>query len=101
SPFAASTNATQPFALYADDSWHLSPGAQTTHPGKFESRLMGGLKMIFTNNDELVENRETSLRFLVFAPDGQPASLQPYMGMAGHCVVRRSDGAVFTHLHPV
>jgi hypothetical protein len=57
--------------------------------------------MIFPDAGKLVENRETSLRFAVFARDGQPANLQSYMGMAGHCVVRRSDGAVFTHLHPV
>ena len=37
----------------------------------------------------------------VHVTEGQPASLQPYMGMLGHAVVRRSDGEVFTHLHPV
>jgi hypothetical protein len=102
SPLAAATNATQPFALDADDSWHL--GASTADSPKsdaHESRLMGGLKMVFLNADDLIENRETLLRFIVLMPDNQPAPLQPYMGMAGHCVVRRSDGAVFTHLHPV
>jgi hypothetical protein len=102
SPWAAATNSGQPFALDADDSWHIGvSGASATATGPRESRLMGGMKMIFQNADELVENRETSLRFIVSTPDGQPAPLQPYMGMAGHCVVRRSDGEVFTHLHPV
>jgi hypothetical protein len=50
---------------------------------------------------ELVENRETSLCFAVFAPNGDPVPLEPYMGMLGHAVVRRSDGQVFTHLHPL
>ena len=100
SPLVIATNAAQPFALDMDDSWHT--GAASSPGGNArESRLMGGLKMIFQNADNLIENRETSLRFTVLAPDGQPVLLQPYMGMAGHCVVRRTDGEVFTHLHPV
>jgi hypothetical protein len=38
---------------------------------------------------------------VVAAPDGRPAVLEPYMGMAGHAVVEREDGAVFIHLHPM
>jgi hypothetical protein len=98
SPLVGATNAGQPFALDADDSWHISPAPPTTAK---TTRLMGGLSMTLGNNEELIENRETSLRFQVCAADGQPAMLQPYMGMHGHCVVRRSDGEVFTHLHPV
>ena len=33
--------------------------------------------------------------------DGKPAVLEPYLGMAGHAVVARDDGAVFIHLHPM
>jgi hypothetical protein len=62
---------------------------------------MGGGSMVFQNAGELIENRETSLRFTVFTSEGEPVILQPYMGMLGHAVVRRSDGAVFTHLHPL
>jgi len=102
SPFAIATNAAQPFALDADDSWHTGASASpSSATNAREARLMGGSKMIFQNAGDLVENRETSLRFVVVTPDGQPVPLQPYMGMAGHCVVRRSDGEVFTHLHPV
>jgi hypothetical protein len=57
--------------------------------------------MVFEGAGDLVENRETSLRFTVFRADGLPVKLQPYMGMLGHAVVRRNDGAVFTHLHPM
>src|SRR6185436_7051039 len=63
--------------------------------------LMGGANMVFQNKDDLIENKETSLRFAVFTPEGGVAKLQPYMGMMGHAVVRRSDGSVFTHLHPL
>ena len=56
--------------------------------------------MEFQTPGELVADRDTSLRFAAFGADGQPLPLEPYMGMLGHAVLRRSDGAVFTHLHP-
>jgi hypothetical protein len=31
--------------------------------------------------------------------DGSP-TMEPYLGMAGHAVVERTDGSVFVHLHP-
>jgi hypothetical protein len=48
-----------------------------------------------------VQNQDASLRFKLLKPDKQPAKLEPYMGMLGHAAVRRYDGAVFAHLHPV
>src|SRR5437867_11159991 len=48
----------------------------------------------------LVVNRDASLTFTVARPDGRPAMLQPYMGMAGHAMIARDDGKVFVHLHP-
>lgn len=93
-------NAPQPFALDADDSWHTSPASVSASRMKV-SPLMGGAYMTFQNAGELVENRETSLRFAVSDSEGRPAPLLPYMGMLGHAVVRRTDGAVFTHLHPL
>ena len=95
-------NSPQPFALDADDSWHIGrASARAAIPPSLSSRLMGGASMLFQNGNNLVENKEASLRFLVFEADGRPARLKPYMGMLGHAVVRRSDGEVFTHLHPV
>ena len=41
------------------------------------------------------------LRFQVEDHEGQPATdLEPYMGMAGHLIILRSDGTVFAHVHP-
>jgi hypothetical protein len=48
----------------------------------------------------IVVNQDARLAFAISAPDGAPASLDPYMGMAGHLVLTRDDGAVFVHLHP-
>lgn len=102
SPLAPAGNAAQPFALDADDSWHVGPAPAASAEMRAQvSRLMGGSTMVFHNAGELVAGRETSLRFSVHAPDGKAVSLQPYMGMLGHAVVRRADGTVFTHLHPV
>ena len=101
SPIVPQGNSAQPFALDFDDSWHRSP-APAAIPGTRTqiSPLMGGAKMIFENAGDLIENRETSLRFTVLDPAGRRIALQPYMGMAGHLVVRRAGGEVFTHLHP-
>jgi hypothetical protein len=90
----------QPIALDADDSWHIGNSGDSGAGKKF-CRLMGGANIVFDEADELVENKETSLRFTLFAPNGAAMKLQPYMGMLGHAVVRRNDGAVFTHLHPM
>ena len=49
----------------------------------------------------MAKNLDASLRFKLLTPDNQPALIEPYMGMLGHAVVRRQDGAVFAHVHPV
>jgi hypothetical protein len=45
--------------------------------------------------DTVKAGQPAGLRFVSSSP------LQPYMGMAGHAVVVRDDGAVFIHLHPM
>jgi hypothetical protein len=50
--------------------------------------------------EPLRADEEADLRFTVRAPDGSPASLEPYMGMMSHAMVTRSDDSVFVHLHP-
>ena len=95
SPPANLGNSTAPGALDADDSWHVGPASPTR-----SAALMGGGRVVLLTPGEFVANRETSLRFAVLSPTGEAATLQTYMGMAGHCVLRRSDASVFTHLHP-
>jgi hypothetical protein len=96
---APAGNAPQPFALDADDSWHLGKGVGIRESAT--APLMGGWTLVWQNRMELIENREASLRFALFDPEGRRAPLEPYMGMPGHAVVRRLDGQVFTHLHPL
>src|SRR5262249_58070749 len=49
----------------------------------------------------LVAGAPAALSFTVREPDGKPARFEPYLGMPGHAVVMRDDGAVFIHLHPM
>lgn len=87
-----------------DDSWHVErsqPRRRAVPSGRgMAGNLMGGYSLLFENAAAVKTGQDSALRFAVFAPDGSEARLQNYMGMAGHAVVRRTDGAVFAHLHP-
>ena len=94
----------------ADDSWQMdkvetgSSRQRNNFSHDPAQRMVdagGGYKMIWENPGPLVENGDASLRFRLLAPDNQPVLLEPYLGMLGHAVVRRHDGAVFAHVHPV
>ncbi len=94
----------------ADDSWQIDTavpsaargGTNFSHdPAQRVVDAGGGYKMLWENPGPLIVNQDASLRFRLLAPDNQPARLEPYMGMLGHAVVRRQDGAVFAHVHPV
>lgn len=78
-----------------EDSWirqdQVTPGA---------APLGDGYTMTWERDPALRARRETTLRFRVLDPQGQPADLEPYMSMLAHAIVWRDDGAVFTHLHP-
>jgi len=92
--------AESPVALEADDAWcvnhEFAPRTATLQTNALTSEL----SMELSASAALAENRDVELRVLVRDHDGQPVALQPYMGMAGHLIVRRDDGSVFTHLHP-
>ena len=93
-----------------DDSWQIDSAVTASSLQRKNSaqdaarsvvNASGGYRMVWENPGLLVENRDASLRFRLLTPDNQPSPLQPYMGMLGHAVVRRQDGAVFAHVHPV
>jgi hypothetical protein len=82
-----------------DDSWVGGTGAE--YGTRDTAVLADGSTMAWERGrDPLVVDREAPLTFAVLAPGGRPAVLEPYMGMAGHLMLAREDGAVFVHLHP-
>ena len=78
-----------------DDAWISSPGADTAS----WARLADGSILTWAHAGLLV-NADAPLRFTLQGPDHEPVVLEPYMGMAGHLMLTRGDGAVFVHLHP-
>jgi hypothetical protein len=84
-----------------DDSWHVAePLTAPAAAGPKIAKLEGGGTMLW-NQEPLVANRETTLRFETRDAEGHPLPLEPYMGMLSHAVITRDDGKVFIHLHPM
>lgn len=81
-----------------DDAW--TPGNEKRETGNV-ANLADGSTMIWDKSPApIVADHDAPLRFVVTDPYGKPARLEPYMGMAGHAMLARDDGAVFVHLHP-
>ena len=81
-----------------DDSWFVG----RVSPNVRVFRLVDGSTMEWLNDGiPIVAGKPAPMRFVVRNQDGSDATLQPYMGMAGHAVVEREDGEVFVHLHPM
>jgi hypothetical protein len=90
--------------LVGDDSSAAAVAPQT-------SALAAGTSTAQLGTDERAQwvvgpqaqhaQKPTLLRFRVVDKNGAPATdLEPYMGMAGHLVILRSDLSVFAHVHP-
>ena len=80
----------------SDDSWYVG-GATGTR-----AVLGDGKTIEWTDAGKpIAAGKPASLRFSVRNSDGTPSQLEPYMGMAGHAVVKKNDGSVFVHLHPM
>jgi hypothetical protein len=64
--------------------------------------LSDGYRMVWERGPiPLSANHFLWLRFRLEDPQGKPASdVEPYMGMAGHAEIVRSDRSVFAHIHP-
>jgi hypothetical protein len=75
----------------------ISAGADTS-----VSALADGGQMIWDREaNPLASNVPLMFHFRVLDRDGKPAGdLEPYMGMAAHAEIVRSDGSVFAHIHP-
>ena len=56
--------------------------------------------MSWDSTEVLATRKEVTLRFSLRDREGRAIEPEPYMGMAAHLILRRDDGAVFTHLHP-
>jgi len=79
-----------------DDGWRVGPAAEGA------ASLTDGATISWEGRpDTLRVNEEAGLRFALREADGSSGSVEPYLGMAGHAVVMREDGAVFIHLHPM
>jgi hypothetical protein len=89
--------ATSDASVDVDDSWSVSRKGDSTH-----SVLADGTVLTWNRTaTSLVAGEEAGLRFTTAPPAGDTASLEPFLGMAGHVVVVRDDGKVFIHLHPL
>ena len=84
-------------AANPDDSWFVQPVVK----GASSARREDGTTMSWVNRPRLEAGAPASLTFEVRDADGALVQLEPYMGMAGHAVISRSDGSVFVHLHPM
>jgi hypothetical protein len=64
--------------------------------------LADGYRMVWERGPiPLSANHFIWLRFRLEDPQGKPATdVEPYMGMAGHAEIVRSDRSVFAHIHP-
>ena len=89
-------------ALGADDAWRVTPaGASPSPRGGVVVDVHGAQLEWLPHAEPLRTGTETTLRFVLRGPRGEPVALEPYMGMAGHAVVLRDDASVFIHLHPM
>jgi hypothetical protein len=90
-------------ALGPDDSWALGRNVPGSAAGDdTRSVLDDGTVLTWKRSTApLVAGNEAGLRFAATLPAGDTASLEPFLGMAGHAVVVRDDGQVFIHLHPL
>src|SRR5262249_35401787 len=94
-----SAKSAKPFEpLDQDDSWRVASDMGTCRGDEY--RLSPALTMRWIGPERILVNQPVTLQFRIRDASGQPAALEPYLGMRGHLALRREDGSVFTHLHP-
>ncbi|MCC6244574.1 MAG: hypothetical protein IT353_17150 [Gemmatimonadaceae bacterium] len=80
-----------------DDAWAIAPAHATNEPARLSD---GGAMTIAVMGTPDVA-RDVTIVARVTNPDGTPAELLPWLGMAGHAIVVRYDGTIFMHVHPM
>jgi hypothetical protein len=89
--------------LAGDDSFWSGTPLDSGSRDSTTCELADGGRMVWQREaaGPIRANTAMSLKFEVFAADGKPVTdIEPYMGMAGHAELVRSDLAVFAHIHP-
>ncbi len=84
-----------------NDASLSSSNTDVTEKGDIDT-LSDGYRMVWERGPvPLSANHFLWLRFHLEDPQGKPATdVEPYMGMAGHAEIIRSDRSVFAHVHP-
>ncbi len=80
-----------------DDAWTTAPVIVKGAP----AALSDGATMSIRVDGTPAVGRDVTIRARVTDADGSPTALVPWLGMAGHAMVVRTDGQVFMHLHPM
>lgn len=95
---AAATSSPEPTPglMSEDDAFDLN-APQAPAP----IQLAGGFRLSPTFGASFHASEETTLKFDLVTETGEPAPLEPYLGMYGHLMIQNADGSVFTHLHPL
>jgi hypothetical protein len=84
-----------------NDASASNSNTQVTEKGDIDT-LSDGYRMVWERGPiPLSANHFVWLRFRLEDPHGNAATdVEPYMGMAGHAEIVRSDRSVFAHVHP-
>ena len=85
------------FSPDRDDSWYLHSRKDNSTT---EVPVGAGYSLRWENPRTLIQDEDVSLRFRLLTGQTNSASIEPYLGMLGHAVVRHQDGTVFAHVHP-
>jgi hypothetical protein len=87
-------------ALSPDDSGGSFAPRAENGSGSATDVLRDGTRVVW-QHEPLEKNIPLNLRFSVEDADGSPVrDMEPYMGMAAHLEIVRSDLSVFAHIHP-
>ena len=88
--------------LSGDDSGIVGVSIAESPKDSPEFTFADGGRMIWQREAApLRANAALSFKFEVEDKNGKPAGdMEPYMGMAAHAEIVRSDGSVFAHVHP-